>query len=127
MKTKSQIMKEAHQIAKTFEGNYSACFSEALKLAWAKAKDSSNYSILKNWSKKDVFVALFEKGFCRGYESGKGYTERTENQNLILSLIENKSEGFKKDIAEKAWFNRLSEKQAWVLAFEFEKLIKNVA
>jgi hypothetical protein len=39
MKTRKEIMTAAHQIAKTFEGNYSARFAEALRISWKNAKE----------------------------------------------------------------------------------------
>lgn len=36
--SKSNVMKEAHKIAKTLQGDYSARLSEALKLAWKKVR-----------------------------------------------------------------------------------------
>ena len=38
MKTTSQILKEAHKLAKTFTGNYQACLSEAMRIVWFDAK-----------------------------------------------------------------------------------------
>jgi hypothetical protein len=36
--TKSEIFKAAHKLAKTFEGNYKACFALALKQVYATQK-----------------------------------------------------------------------------------------
>lgn len=44
--TKSEIFKAAHKLAKTFEGDYQACFSLALKTVYANME-----------SAKEVFVA----------------------------------------------------------------------
>lgn len=38
MKTLSQIMTRAHEIARTLEGNYTARLSEGMKQAWSESK-----------------------------------------------------------------------------------------
>lgn len=42
MKTKSEIFKQAHALAKTFEGNYMACFAEALRIVYYDMKKTAN-------------------------------------------------------------------------------------
>jgi len=41
--TKSEIFKAAHKLAKTFEGNYRACFSLALREVLATSKETKMY------------------------------------------------------------------------------------
>ena len=50
--SKSEIFKTAHKLAKTFEGNYSACLSMALKEVYAKIKS------LKETSLKETSLSL---------------------------------------------------------------------
>lgn len=118
MKTKSQIMKEAHQIAKTFEGNYSACFSEALKISWKNAKENFTPDFIKiqnadfsQMTVKDIFNMLF-------------WSVNSEAAiDHILTIVSEKSNGFQKDIAKKAIYgSKLSEKQAWCISYEFKKV-----
>lgn len=45
MKTLKQIMIEAHKIAKTLEGDYSARMSMALKMAWANREVRKEFSL----------------------------------------------------------------------------------
>lgn len=46
--TKQQIMKQAHKLAATFEGDYSACLALALRIVWAQAK-APRYTAVKSW------------------------------------------------------------------------------
>lgn len=38
--TKAEMMKKAHELAKGFEGDYSACLSLALKIVWKEIKEA---------------------------------------------------------------------------------------
>jgi len=103
---KSEIMKQAWRFFKRL-GDLTT-FSECLSDAWAIAKqgnetDYSHYTVTEIFNQLDNHDFMF---------------------NTILEIVSEKGNGFKKDIAIKALkYNRLSEKQAWCVAYEF----KNVA
>lgn len=78
-------------------------------------------SKIKSYSAKDVFELIYKIGFCKEY-NGSYFTERTEMQYMILDFVKETSKGFQSDIADKAYNYRISEKQAWCIAFEFQKL-----
>lgn len=129
MKTKSQIMKEAHLIAKTFVGDYKACFSEALRISWKNAKENFTPDFIKvqkvdlaNASVKDVFNAIMNgKTFGGKFDYSVSYSIFAES---ILNTVMKNSNGFQADIAEKAYLEglNLSEKQAWCVAYEYKKV-----
>lgn len=48
--TKQEIMVAAHKMAKTFEGDYSACLSMALTIVWSQAKETPEPAM------KEVYV-----------------------------------------------------------------------
>lgn len=48
--TKRQLMKEAHRLAATFDGDYSACLALALRIVWQQAKTpQTHYTAIKSW------------------------------------------------------------------------------
>jgi len=103
---KSQIMKDAWSNFRVsqYEG---VSFSTCLKWAWdfAKAELTQDLSM----TVEEIFSELDNNGSL--YES-------------ILETVVSKSSNYKKDIAEKGLkYGRLSEKQAWAVAYEY----KNVA
>lgn len=118
MKTLKQIMTEAHQIARTFEGNYSACLSEALRVSHKNAKENFTpdfirieNSNLDESSVKEIFNIL------------KWSVNSEMLIDEILMTVKNNSNGFQKDIAEKAQRGiSLSQKQAWCVAYEYKKV-----
>ena len=120
MKTKRQIMTEAHQIAKTFEGNYSACLSEALKISWENAKNNftPDFIAIKNSNLSEMTVKDI-------YENiSLGFLKNSAIANEILQTVAERSKGFQKDIANKVLLGEnISDKQAWCVAYEY----KNVA
>ncbi len=54
-----KIMKRAHEIAKTLEGDYRAKMSLALKLAWKESKTTKKVVIVKETSKAKMLVLRF--------------------------------------------------------------------
>lgn len=129
MKTRKQIMTEAHQIAKTFEGNYSACFAEALRISWKNAKENFTPDFIRienaklsECTVKEIFDIVY-----LGFHKSSNFSRTGEYSTFateILEVVKNNSKGFQKDIAEKAYFGQeLTSKQAWCIAYEF----KNVA
>lgn len=47
---KSQLMKKAHELAKTFEGDYSIRLSIALKMLWNRMKATAkNQVLVRDW------------------------------------------------------------------------------
>lgn len=117
---KSEIFKQAWSDLK--DGIYNT-ISEALKYAWSVAKGTAKSLIeyLKEEDVKQIFSYLtpFSSSYSRKY-SDKYWELEAEK---ILNFVAEKSKGFQADIAEKALkFTRISEKQAWCVAFEFKKL-----
>ena len=103
MKNLSAIMIEAHKIARTLEGDYSARLSAALEIVWLS-------ETLEDMSVAHAHDALL----------GSDYEARN-----ICKIVLFYSIGFQSDIAENFLTKgyRLSEKQAWCIAYEY----KNVA
>lgn len=98
--TKAQIMKRAHEIAKSLEGDYSARMSIALRQAWAEAKIPTKTTFngfvkmvqpsRENYEDdcKYLFFKLWEKkGYKRVYIND--YKRRTLGyiENGVLNLI----------------------------------------
>ncbi|MBC2303357.1 hypothetical protein [Listeria booriae] len=74
--TKQEIFKAAHKLAKTFEGNYSACFALALRTVYAEAKTSRKEIVaLKSWfvKKHEMSYALSVADFDILKETEKAY------------------------------------------------------
>ena len=127
MKTKSQIFKEAHIIAKTFEGDYRACFAEALMISYKNAKEGFTPDFVKvklnpidKTNPKSIFNAL--NGH---FEGGKFNLTIVWNHfaNEIFLTVSEKSRGFQADIAKKALLGQnISDKQKWCVAFEYQKV-----
>lgn len=76
---------------------------------------------VKNSTVKDIFYWLQEVGFCKEF-NGRFFTERSEFQYIVLDFVRKTSKGFQADVANKAYQYKLSDKQAWCVAFEFDKL-----
>ena len=74
--TRSEIFKKAHKLAKSFVGNYAACFSLALKTIYKQAKEK----MMK--TAKQIAELLNEQGFkyygarAKGWESEDGKVQR---------------------------------------------------
>jgi hypothetical protein len=128
MKTLKQIMTEAHQIARTMEGNYTACLSEAMRISHKNSKDNFTPDFIKienanlaESSIKEIYDIIY-LGFHKSSKfdkNGEYSTFATE----ILEVVKNNSKGFQKDIAEKAYFGQeLSSKQVWCVAYEFKNV-----
>ena len=62
---KKEIFKAAHKLAKTFEGNYSACFSMALKEIYSTASLPviTNIKEWSNYGKKRVYFEISNARF----------------------------------------------------------------
>ena len=123
MKTKynkSEIMKEAWRVYKSIS---CLSFKECLKNAWFEVKLNNGEIVdpLLNENVKSIFEYLIT-GVSYGSKFQPSYWE--DEAESILRLVAEKSKGFQGDIAKKAMISkRLSEKQAWCIAYEF----KNVA
>lgn len=134
---KSQIFKAAHKLAKTFEGDYRACFSIALHTIY---KDARWYkSEFPRWTfeyclKMSIantnqnVIDTTPKGMYNILMSGVERQGLNYKWNIeafeILEAVSLKGEGFKKDIAKQALkTNRISAKQAWCVVYAY----KNVA
>ena len=76
---------------------------------------------VKKATVKEVFSSLQEVGFCKEF-NGRFHTERNEFQYLILDFVRKTSKGFQKDIANSAFQYKISDKQAWCISFEFDKI-----
>ena len=112
MNTLKNIMTEAHKIAKTLEGNYTARLSYALKLVWDKIKAPKiNIKELK----EDICEA------CKKYQyvGNSMLIQRMDEKisNIGAKAYELGNEMIE-SICEMFYMKRkLSEKQAWCLAF----------
>jgi hypothetical protein len=103
MKTRNEIMTEAHKIARTLEGNYSARMSMALEIVW-------KMECVNHLDTATLQAQLTEGNF---------------EAEIICKVVSFFSTTFKADIANN-FLNkgfRMTEKQAWCVAYEF----KNVA
>ena len=108
MKTRKQIMIEAHENAKMLEGDYLVRLAEGLRMAWACAKYDSK---LSEKTPKDLFCELYYGN------------EFSIDAETILDIVKNKSKGFQADIANKALqYGKITEKQAWCIVFEFKNI-----
>lgn len=118
---KSLLMKTAHLIASTLEGNYSARLKEALKMAWKGARKAATKLVdMAKWSAKEVFNAICAKNYGGKFNNR---IEWTENAEHILNVVAENSLGFQADIADRALEgNNISDKQVWCVAFEFLKV-----
>ena len=115
MKTRKQIMTEAHEIARTLEGDYTARLSEGLRIVWGCIHYEKR---LAEKNVKDIFEELYYgKGLSRA-------DEWMEESETILEVVAENSKGFQSDIAKKALkYKNITKKQAWCVAYEY----KNVA
>lgn len=127
MKTQSQIFKEAHIIAKTFEGDYRACFAEALRISWKNAKENFTPMFVRialNPIDKSNVKSIFNK--LNGISDGSKFGSRIEYNDFayhILEIVEKNSNGFQSDIAKKAILGmNMTDKQKWCVAFEYQKV-----
>lgn len=104
MKSRKEIMTEAHKIARTLEGDYSARMSMALEIVWTMECLPTNPSVA---TVNDMIEAA-------GFEA-----------RMVCKVVAFFSGSFQADIAERflATERKLSYKQAWSVAYEF----KNVA
>lgn len=110
MKTKSQILKESHQLAKSFEGHYSACLSEALKITWKKSRE------IPEKEKIQTIKQTILSGVSSYYQQN-GYWDFAEE---IILAVEMDTEGFTSDVASTVYkYKRCSEKQVYVIARAF--------
>lgn len=88
MKTKSQIFKEAHELAKTFEGDYLACFVLALEIVRNEGtKQLSIYELAEKMEGK-----IWEKyGKTRVYVD---YGYNTRKMKTTAYIFQNESGEF---------------------------------
>ena len=120
MKTLSQIMTEAHKIAKTLEGDYRARLSEGMRISHKNAKDNFTPDFIKieaaqlhKKSVKEIFDII-----------NYGYSRHSCYADEIYRIVMEKSEGFHSDLAKKSLIDYadLTYKQAWCVAYEFKRL-----
>jgi oligoendopeptidase F len=83
MKTKSEIFKAAHKLAKTFIGNYAACFSLALTEIYSQLKNSN-----------------MEKA---AFEAGKTYSVIIDFKDVKVREQAKKNWGAKWNPTQKTW------------------------
>jgi hypothetical protein len=96
--TKAQIMKRAHEIAKTLEGDYMARMSIALRQAWTEAKAATKATVKTQFSGfaklaqpsradgNDECCYLYFKGWQR---YGKSRVYINDYKGRTLGYIEN--------------------------------------
>jgi len=125
MKTRSEIMKKGHEIAKTLEGDFIARLSEGLKQAWAMAKkvviEKGNkyykqaqhianklamYAETDRWNNNSFFDIAFEE-VSRVIDQVK---ETNHFAAKIANTVTEKMNPYNKKVAF------ISSKQAWIMA-----------
>jgi rRNA maturation protein Rpf1 len=120
--TKSKLFIQAHQIAKTLEGDYKACLSYALKVSWAKTKgviEMEKVIIVKNKTIGDVEVHVNQNralatiqgqkvvlDLAKGYQKGvvyfeehikiKGVTKKVNGMSLSKEDFDNVKNAYDK-------------------------------
>lgn len=91
--TKQQIFVAAHKLAKTFEGNYSACFSLALKTIYKEMNMTKEVIALKQWfinKHEDKFI-LEVSTFEIKKETEKAYQLTANSKYGVITLWAPKS------------------------------------
>lgn len=68
--TKAEIFKQAHKMAKSFEGNYRACFSLALKEIFLSLKGKKEMKVTMNTG-SEWHSTFSSKGYAFVIENGK--------------------------------------------------------
>ena len=120
---KSKVMKNAWMIYR--EDNIigiEKTWSEALKEAWSEEKEPSMLKELKQMNVKDLFDIL-SSGLEYSGAWGNNYSWDCES-TIILEFVKENSKTYKSNIAERALlYNRLSDKQAWSISYEFKNII----
>ena len=123
MKTKSEIFKAAHKLAKTFEGNYRACFALALvevnNLPVKIKKGNKGYKMAQKLANKLTEVASYQR-----WNQNSLYNMYFDDFYQFIFAIK-ETETFAAKIAETVDENcqlngyniaKISSKQAWILA-----------
>ncbi len=132
MKNLSNIMKEAHKIAKTLTGDYTARLSYALKAAWAKTKEiviekgNEYYKKAQELANTITYLANTERNnntmFSINLEKLGGFIYSIAQTNTfaakIATTVDNTINPYGYKVAN------VSSKQAWILACEAVK--KNI-
>lgn len=89
--TKAQIMKRAHEIARTLEGNYMARMSMALRQAWAEAKAPAkaafNGVATINYQLDEIITVSVQFKKWENYGKHRIYFEST-NMRAIKGFID---------------------------------------
>lgn len=114
---KSEIMKEAWVMFKSEDNKlsswqYEFSFAECLKMSWATAKveETASQIIISKMSVVSIFETITND--VTSFES-----------ETILKEVSEKSNGFQADIASRVLGgSRISEKQAWCVAYEAKKV-----
>ncbi len=101
------IMKEAHKLAAKMEGNYIACLSEALKMAWAGIKIQA----------VKAFLLSFSFSYNWNNASKRQMSELCDN---VIGYVADFTTGFASEVAKTCEkYRKVSEKQAYVIAREY--------
>lgn len=134
--TNSQIFTAAHKLAKTFEGNYSACLKMALIDIYFKLKTNPIVEIKKSEFKSDnqLTIELLER--CNVKAIFETVDCLSSIGETLLQLVKDNSTNFTQSIAERGLstieFNFekrhqksfLSTKQSWCIAFQIKENIE---
>lgn len=83
--TKAQIMKRAHEIARTLEGDYMAKMSMALRQAWAESRESKTIED-EAMARMEAIVAASAK--CYDYEIKFSLWENYGKSRTYIKVIE---------------------------------------
>ncbi len=110
MKNLTNIMKEAHRIAKTLEGDYTARLSEGLKQAWARLRSVVKLSI-QDLKKKLLWInaCVYGDRHSLGYQISAEHFAKLELHENANSFVKSVCDSVVK-------YMKISEKQAYCLA-----------
>ena len=128
--TNSQIFTAAHKLAKTFEGNYSACFKMALIDVYYNVKNP----VIEFKSDNQKTIELLEK--CDVKEIFQTVDSLESISETLLELVSKNAKNFTKSIAERGLIvieknysathqkSFISTKQSWCIAFQIKENIE---
>lgn len=104
--TKAEMMKKAHELAKGFEGDYSACLALALKIVWKEVKEAptkmkevyvKEWIALKNGLTDRACIKMLGRTVINGekYDTVRHQVKRETEKAYLLNTY---TYGYSKDI-----------------------------
>jgi hypothetical protein len=94
--SKSNLMRRAHQIAKTFTGNYIARLSLALKMVWAELKGENEMIEKFKAARKSEQMEILEEAMK---EKGLDYEDLNTDYREIKQFESRRIEAYKKALS----------------------------